>query len=198
MAIGYFIHKGDRTTCNGEVLEGEEKFTLNGIPRARVGDRVRCGKDGKIYEIAGGVTRFTLNGRISAGSLDSFSTCPCRAALIPLQTSFTYEKTASQASACSEAQPATNRSSTTRTSATAPDSVRTNSAPVPAQASCDQCFEFINHQHLPIGHADYVLMQDDQCIGYAKLDEHGHSRTYSSANPTELQLAINAQSPVLE
>lgn len=200
MAIGYFIHKGDKTDCGGEVIEGEEKFTLNGVARARVGDRVTCGKDGKDYVIEGGVAGFKLNNRISAGSLDSFSSCPCRARLLPLHTSFKYEKATSQTSAQSAAQPDNYQASATRRydSTLGSHYGPAQPAPVPPEAACDQCLQFINHQHLPIGHADYVLLQDDQCIAYGKLDEHGHSRTYSSVNPTELQLAINAQLPILE
>lgn len=200
MAIGYFIHKGDRTACGGEVMEGEEKFTLNGIPRARVGDRVTCGVDGKAYVIEGGVKGFNIRDRLSAGSLDSFSTCPCRASLLPLHTSFKYEKATSQATAQSAAQPDNHQASATRGYGSTSGSHYgpAEPAPAPPEAACDQCLQFINHQHLPIGLADYVLLQDDQCIAYGKLDEHGHSRTYSSVNPTELQLAINAQLPILE
>lgn len=195
MAIGYFIHKGDRTDCGGEVLEGEERFTLNGVARARVGDRVSCGKDGKDYVIEGGVTGFKLNDRISAGSFHSFSSCPCRARLLPLHTSFKYEKAISPASAQSATQPGNHQPTARRFGSRYGPA---QPAPVPPEAACDQCLQFMSHQHRPIGNADYVLLQDDQCIAVGKLDEHGHSRTYSSVNPTELQLAINAQLPILE
>lgn len=198
MRKGYYLRKGDRTTCGGYIMDGDSTFKLYGIPRAREGDEVTCGVDGKTYHIHGGISFMKRHGRRLAGTLDSVSSCGCRAGLMnsTCQGSYTTHRDADPASndrrSADEMVPAQSRQG----AGCGHPSAR--STPAFAQAACDQCFEFLNHQHLPIGHADYVLMQDDQCIGYAKLDEHGHSRTYSSANPTELQLAINAQSPVLE
>lgn len=89
MAIGYFIRRGDRTTCGGVVLEGDSTFLLDGIPMAREGDRVRCGKDGKAYPIIGGVLHF-ISGTCAAGTLDSFSGCPCRSQLVPMAFDASY------------------------------------------------------------------------------------------------------------
>jgi len=91
MAKGYFIRKGDKTTCGGEVLEADTRVTLFGFAHARDGDRVSCGKDNETYVITGGVSHITSHGRIVAGSLDSFSSCPCKAELIPSLTSVSYE-----------------------------------------------------------------------------------------------------------
>jgi uncharacterized Zn-binding protein involved in type VI secretion len=203
MAIGYFIHEGDKTTCGGVVQEGERHFTLNGVPRDRDGDRVTCGKNGKTYVIAGGVASFTLNGRISAGSLDSLSTCPCRAELIPSHHSFSYEKTTSAPLSANRAfgqpgiQPDNSLSSATRMSsaagyATAP------SAPSPTGAVCDERFQLLNHQRLPFGSLNYALLQNDQCIAYGKLDDRGHSSAHGSTSPASLKIATGAPSPVME
>lgn len=89
MAIGFFIRRGDKTTCGGVVLEGHPSFCLHGVPLAREGDQVTCGKDGKPYVIAGGIHHF-MTGARAAGTLDSFSTCPCRAQLIHSLPSATY------------------------------------------------------------------------------------------------------------
>lgn len=90
MAVGYFIRKGDRTTCGGVVLDGHPSFRMHGIPVAREGDPVTCGKDGQRYVIAGGIQHFMAKGRV-AGTLDSFSTCPCNARLIHSLPSATYK-----------------------------------------------------------------------------------------------------------
>ncbi|MNO46894.1 hypothetical protein D3C76_371880 [compost metagenome] len=90
MATGYFIRQGDKTTCGGTVLEGDNTFTWEGQPLARQGDQVTCGEDGKTYVILGGVSHFTSNTRLTAGSLDSFSSCPCEARLIASDFSGSY------------------------------------------------------------------------------------------------------------
>ncbi|BAU72894.1 S-type pyocin domain-containing protein [Metapseudomonas furukawaii] len=98
MAVGYFIRKGDRTTCGGVVLDGHPSFRMHGIPVAREGDPVTCGKDGQRYVIAGGIQHFMAKGRV-AGTLDSFSTCPCNARLIHSLPSATYKSAPSPGAA---------------------------------------------------------------------------------------------------
>ncbi|NUU34326.1 PAAR domain-containing protein [Pseudomonas sp. C2B4] len=83
MSKGYFIGRDDKTSCGGKILEGDTSVMMFGIAHAREGDRVSCGKDGKIYQIVGGVSHIFSNGRHVAGTLDSHSGCPCNAQLIP-------------------------------------------------------------------------------------------------------------------
>lgn len=91
MTKGYFIVRGDKTTCGGVVLEGQSNDTLYGKPRAYEGHRVTCGNDGKTYTIQGGISFMRAYGRLIAGTLDSISGCPCRARLINSQYNGTYE-----------------------------------------------------------------------------------------------------------
>ena len=100
MAIGYYIGPGDKTTCGGTVLEGDHSFSLFGLIHAREGDLVSCGKDKKRYQILGGVSHVISDGRRVAGTLDSFSGCPCRAKLIPsnFEGSYINEPSAPKAS----------------------------------------------------------------------------------------------------
>ena len=91
MATGHFIRDGDKTYCGGKVLAGNRGTVMNGMPHAREGDPVTCGKDGKVYEIVGGVNIIISNGKRPAGTLDSVSTCPCRARFIS-SLKHTYEK----------------------------------------------------------------------------------------------------------
>ncbi|MFJ2689493.1 PAAR domain-containing protein [Pseudomonas sp. NPDC087336] len=91
MAKGYFIRKGDKTSCGGEVLEADTRVMMFGFAHARAGDRVSCGKNDETYEIIGGISFINSHGRLVAGSLDSRSNCPCKAGLIPSFTNSTYE-----------------------------------------------------------------------------------------------------------
>jgi uncharacterized Zn-binding protein involved in type VI secretion len=97
MAKGHFIRLGDETTCGGKVLEADTRVMMFGIAHAREGDRVSCGKNDETYKIVGGVSYINSHGRIVAGSLDSYSTCPCRARLIPSVFNATYESSHSAA-----------------------------------------------------------------------------------------------------
>ncbi|WP_243244451.1 polymorphic toxin type 44 domain-containing protein [Pseudomonas maioricensis] len=90
MRTGYYIGLGDKTDCGGEVLDAAPGITWNGVIHARAGGPVTCGKDGKTYQILGGIPHFTSDGVPIAGTLDSVSGCPCRAQLIPSVTSATY------------------------------------------------------------------------------------------------------------
>jgi uncharacterized Zn-binding protein involved in type VI secretion len=139
MAKGYFIREGDKTTCGGKVLEADTHITMFGFAHARDGDRVSCGKDNKTYVIAGGVSYIKSNGRMVAGSLDSFSSCPCKAGLIPSQSTAKYESsrsaephtmrtTTAQASPAAASAPAASRSSSYAPAPGSPMPMRNNSA----------------------------------------------------------------------
>jgi len=106
MTIGYFICVGNKTTCGGEVLEGDDGITWDDLIHAREGDRVSCGKDGNIYRIYGGITHFTSNGRRVAGTLDSVSGCPCKAKLLPSVFTASYENDESPAATAPFSGPA--------------------------------------------------------------------------------------------
>jgi uncharacterized Zn-binding protein involved in type VI secretion len=140
MTKGYFIREGDKTTCGGKVLEGDTHIMMFGFAHARDGDRVSCGKDNKSYVIAGGVSYIkSSNGRMVAGSLDSFSSCPCRAGLIPSQDTAGYQSERSaaphttrtataQAEPVAASAPVASRSSSFAPMPTLPVPVRDNSA----------------------------------------------------------------------
>ena len=91
MNKGYFIGQGDKTTCGGEVLDGDKRINMYGLLHACEGDRVTCGKDRETYRIVGGISHMNSHGRLMAGTLDSYSDCPCKAELIPSVTWASYE-----------------------------------------------------------------------------------------------------------
>ena len=82
-AKGFYLVQGDRTTCGGRITTGAEDHTLFDKPVAREQDSVTCGKHAGLYKIAGGIDNDTIHGRRMAGTLDSCSTCPCKAKFIP-------------------------------------------------------------------------------------------------------------------
>ncbi|EJX0633956.1 PAAR domain-containing protein [Salmonella enterica] len=88
---GYFLVRGDKTTCGGKIIEGADDHTIMGIPQAREMDKVTCGKHSGIFQIVGGVPQTDIHGRLMAGSLDSKSSCPCKARFIATMMNDTYE-----------------------------------------------------------------------------------------------------------
>jgi uncharacterized Zn-binding protein involved in type VI secretion len=90
MNEGHFIGLNDKTTCGGKVLDGHTGVMMYGIAHAREGDRVTCGKDDKTYKIVGGISYMISHGKAVAGTLDSYSDCPCKARLIPSVVTATY------------------------------------------------------------------------------------------------------------
>ncbi|EJM65395.1 PAAR domain-containing protein, partial [Pseudomonas sp. GM55] len=83
MTEGYFLRKDDWTTCGGKVLDADCHLMMFDFAAACAGDPVSCGKDNRIYAIVGGISHIESHGRLVAGTLDSFSSCPCNARLIP-------------------------------------------------------------------------------------------------------------------
>lgn len=92
MAKGHYLVQGDMTTCGGKIVDGAGDHRLFGKATACERDRVTCGKQAGMYMIAGGIANDCIHGRKMAGTLDSTSSCPCRAKFIPSIMDDTYEK----------------------------------------------------------------------------------------------------------
>ncbi len=98
MATGFFLYHLDKTTCGGRILSGasDDTYEIGGIERQQVreGDPVNCGKFEGRFRVCGGMgDTYELGGELKewAGSLDSYSSCPCRARFIPSVPTHTYE-----------------------------------------------------------------------------------------------------------
>ncbi|PVZ79397.1 hypothetical protein C9426_33740 [Serratia sp. S1B] len=91
MAKGYYLVIQDKTTCGGIITEGEMTHTILGKAVAREQDRVTCGKHPGTYSIIGHIPGDSVMGRKFAGTLHSFSSCPCKARFIPSMLMDTYE-----------------------------------------------------------------------------------------------------------
>lgn len=83
MSVGYFLRVGDSTTCGGKILTGDPSFQWYGVSDARESDIVTCGSYPGTFKILGAVQEIFDEGLAWAGSLDSFSSCPCQARFIP-------------------------------------------------------------------------------------------------------------------
>ncbi|MDA5489173.1 PAAR domain-containing protein [Yersinia kristensenii] len=86
MATGYWIVKGDKTSCGGIVHEGMPERTFANHPVAVNGSKVSCGKHPGSYSVGGGHPGEIVYGHYIASTLYSRSTCPCKAFFIPSQT----------------------------------------------------------------------------------------------------------------
>lgn len=95
MAIGNYLVVGDKTTCGGIIIEGCEDHCLFGKAISREGDKVTCGRFPGIFNIVGSIANDSVHGRQMAGTLDSYSSCPCRSEFIPSMMDDTYEKVSS-------------------------------------------------------------------------------------------------------
>lgn len=98
MATGYFLYHLDKTTCGGRILSGasDTDYEIGGIVRQQVreGDPVTCGKHEGLFRVCGGMgDTYEVGGVLKewAGSLDSYSSCPCRARFVPTVFSHYYE-----------------------------------------------------------------------------------------------------------
>ncbi|WP_158300374.1 PAAR domain-containing protein [Enterobacter cancerogenus] len=92
MAKGNYLVRGDKTTCGGVIVEGCEDHCLFGKAVSREGDKVTCGRFPGIYNIVGGIAIDSVHGRRMAGTLDSYSSCPCQSRFIASMVDDTYEK----------------------------------------------------------------------------------------------------------
>ena len=86
MKKGYWIVRGDRTSCGGIVLEGHPGKTMARSPVAITGSAASCGKYPGNYFIVAGFCGEKIAGRCVASTLYSYVNCPCNAQLIPSQT----------------------------------------------------------------------------------------------------------------
>ncbi|HCJ7369309.1 TPA: PAAR domain-containing protein [Enterobacter hormaechei subsp. xiangfangensis] len=157
-AKGFYLVQGDKTTCGGRIITGAEDHTLFGKPVAREQDGVTCGKFPGIYKVAGGIDNDIIHGWRMAGTLDSFSSCPCRAKFIPSMLEDTYEKSGGSANSAGGATAATPTATPTATS------TATSPATTPPVTTAGQSSDLNNQPHCQhtdgaIKVADYILKE---------------------------------------
>lgn len=75
MATGFWVVKGDKTTCGGSVLTGHPKGKQIGPNlnrQATVGCQVSCGKHPGTYSVAGGYPGEYIHGQLAASTIYGF------------------------------------------------------------------------------------------------------------------------------
>ncbi|MDR0279102.1 MAG: PAAR domain-containing protein [Paucimonas sp.] len=198
MAKGNFIRKDDKTTCGGQVIEGDTHINFFGFAHAREGHQVTCGVTGEIYRILGGIARFTTNGRKAAGTLDSISGCPCRARLIPSVLHMTYDFE-ERSLPSSTALRSNQQESTSRQPTVSTHSHPANAASAaPAIERCSGCFQLVDQWDIPCASHDYALLRNGCSLAGDTLNPEGYSHICYSTNATELNIATSAPAPALE
>lgn len=97
-AEGCFLYHLDKTRCGGRILSGaeDETYDIGGVVRqqARVGDPVTCGVHEGRFRICGGMgDTYEVGGVVKewAGSIESYSSCPCKSRFVPTVTTHTYD-----------------------------------------------------------------------------------------------------------
>jgi len=88
---GYFLFRGDKTACGGRILEGFTNHQFFDKDMACEGHKVTCGKHPGHYRICGGLNDDDIHGKRIAGTLDSYSSCPCKSKFVPSNWDDYYE-----------------------------------------------------------------------------------------------------------
>ncbi|MCL8168149.1 PAAR domain-containing protein [Enterobacter kobei] len=87
---GYFLFRGDKTVCGGKILEGCTDHQFFDKDMACEGHKVTCGKHPGHYRICGGLEG-DIHGKRIAGTLHSYSSCPCKSKFVPSNWYDDYE-----------------------------------------------------------------------------------------------------------
>ena len=90
-AKGNYLFRGDKTVCGGRILEGCTDHQFFGKDMACEGHQVTCGKHPGLYRICGGLNNDDIHGKRIAGTLHSYSSCPCKSKFVPSNLVDDYE-----------------------------------------------------------------------------------------------------------
>jgi len=92
MAVkGYYLFRGDKTRCGGVITEGWSDHQHFDRDMACEGHKVTCGKHPGLYRICGGLDDDDIHGKKIAGTLHSYSSCPCKSKFINSNWNDDYE-----------------------------------------------------------------------------------------------------------
>lgn len=90
-AKGNYLFRGDKTVCGGRILEGWSDHQFFDKDMACEGHKVTCGKHPGYYRICGGLEDDDIHGKRIAGTLHSYSSCPCKSKFVPSNWDDDYE-----------------------------------------------------------------------------------------------------------
>lgn len=83
--------RGDKTVCGGRIIEGWSDHQFFGKDMACEGHQVTCGNHPGRYRICGGLDTDDIHGKRIAGTLHSYSSCPCKSKFVPSNIDDDYE-----------------------------------------------------------------------------------------------------------
>jgi hypothetical protein len=89
-AKGYYLFRGDKTRCGGVITEGWTDHQHFDRDMACEGHKVTCGKHPGLYRICGGLED-DIHGKRIAGTLHSYSSCPCKSKFLNSNWDDDYE-----------------------------------------------------------------------------------------------------------
>jgi len=87
---GYYLFRGDKTRCGGVITEGWSDHQHFDRDMSCEGHKVTCGKYPGIYRICGGLDD-DIHGKRIAGTLHSYSSCPCKSKFLNSNWDDDYE-----------------------------------------------------------------------------------------------------------
>lgn len=87
---GYYLFRGDKTRCGGVIIEGWSDHQHFDRDMSCEGHKVTCGKHPGLYRICGGLDD-DIHGKRIAGTLHSYSSCPCKSKFINSNWDDDYE-----------------------------------------------------------------------------------------------------------
>ncbi|WP_449554035.1 PAAR domain-containing protein [Lelliottia amnigena] len=87
---GYYLFRGDKTRCGGVITEGWSDHQHFDRDMSCEGHKVTCGKHPGLYRICGGLDD-DIHGKRIAGTLHSYSSCPCKSKFLNSNWDDDYE-----------------------------------------------------------------------------------------------------------
>ncbi|MBO4147052.1 PAAR domain-containing protein [Enterobacter ludwigii] len=87
---GYYLFRGDKTRCGGVITEGWTDHQHFDRDMSCEGHKVTCGKHPGLYRICGGLDD-DIHGKRIAGTLHSYSSCPCKSKFLNSNWDDDYE-----------------------------------------------------------------------------------------------------------
>ncbi|PZL90916.1 PAAR domain-containing protein [Pantoea sp. ARC607] len=87
---GYYLFRGDKTRCGGVIIEGWSDHQHFDRDISCEGHKVTCGKHPGFYRICGGLDD-DIHGKRIAGTLHSYSSCPCKSKFLNSNWDDDYE-----------------------------------------------------------------------------------------------------------
>jgi uncharacterized Zn-binding protein involved in type VI secretion len=190
MSIIGFIVVGDRTSHGGEVITGDPTWTVDGIPVARVGDKVSCPRCERVATIVS--SRFpTLTDNGSPLAYDQDRT-DCGAVLYSRHNGHAgwddgNDQGDAVVSTLAAATPAASAAPAVLVASADPSvAFATLAASSDASPQFDEQIQFVDEKGQPLAGAEYVLYQDQTQLVSGVTDQDGKTARVVTQQQTKI------------